>query len=82
MPLYEYDCPKCGRFEVLQRMSARPLAKHECGNKVKKIMSAGVFAFKGSGFYQTDYKKVVAPACQKPRSAACGGCPSNGTAAA
>ena len=80
MPLYEYDCPKCGRFEVLQGMSARPLATHDCGNKVKKLMSAGFFAFKGSGFYETDYKRAPVRACKKPKSEACGGCPSNGKA--
>jgi putative FmdB family regulatory protein len=82
MPLYEYDCPKCGRFEVLQKMSEKPLATHECGNKVKKVMSAGAFAFKGSGFYITDYKKSAAPACEKPKSDACGSCPAKDKAAA
>jgi putative FmdB family regulatory protein len=82
MPLYEYDCPKCGRFEVLQKMSDRPLARHECGNEVKKVMSAGAFSFKGSGFYVTDYKKDRAPACDKPKSEACGSCPSKDKAAA
>jgi putative FmdB family regulatory protein len=82
MPLYEYDCPKCGRFEVLQKMSEKPLATHECGSKVKKVMSAGAFAFKGSGFYITDYKKSPAPACDKPKSEACGSCPSKDKAAA
>jgi putative FmdB family regulatory protein len=85
MPLYEYDCPTCGRFEVLQKMSDRPLAKHDCGEKVKKVMSASAFSFKGSGFYITDYKngkKDAAPACDKPKSAACGSCPSNDKAAA
>jgi len=82
MPLYEYDCPRCGRFEVLQKMSEKPLATHECGNKVKKVMSAGAFAFKGSGFYSTDYKKSAAPACDKPKGEACGSCPSRDKAAA
>jgi putative FmdB family regulatory protein len=86
MPLYEYDCPKCGRFEVLQKMSDKPLAKHDCGHKVKKVMSASAFSFKGSGFYVTDYKnKAAAPACDKPKSAkgeACKSCPSNDKAAA
>jgi putative FmdB family regulatory protein len=78
MPLYEYDCPKCGRFEVLQRMSDAPLEKHECGKKVKKVLSAGSFAFKGSGFYATDYKKTSqAPSCAKPKGEACSGCPGN-----
>ncbi len=85
MPLYEYDCPKCGRFEVLQKMSDRPLAKHDCGNRVTKVMSASAFAFKGSGFYATDYKKSSAspaPSCEKPKSESCSTCPSNGKAAA
>jgi putative FmdB family regulatory protein len=57
MPIYEYECPKCGRFDVIQKMSATPLETHEaCGSKVTKLMSASAFAFKGSGFYITDYK--------------------------
>jgi putative FmdB family regulatory protein len=56
MPIYEYECPKCGRFDVLQKMSAPPLEVHEvCGSKVTKLISASSFAFKGSGFYITDY---------------------------
>jgi putative FmdB family regulatory protein len=56
MPIYEYECPKCGRFDALQKMSDRPLKTHEvCGSKVQKVMSASAFAFKGSGFYITDY---------------------------
>jgi putative FmdB family regulatory protein len=76
MPLYEYDCPECGRFEILQKMSDAPLARHACGKRVRKVMSASAFSFRGSGFYQTDYKKS-APACEKPKSEACGGCPGN-----
>jgi putative FmdB family regulatory protein len=57
MPIYEYDCPKCGRFDVLQKMSAPALKRHDaCGSKISKVMSASAFAFKGSGFYITDYK--------------------------
>ena len=56
MPIYEYECPKCGRFDVLQKMSAPALKTHDvCGSKVRKVMSASAFAFKGSGFYITDY---------------------------
>ncbi len=56
MPIYEYECPKCGRFDVIQKMSAPRLETHEeCGSKVTKLMSASAFAFKGSGFYSTDY---------------------------
>lgn len=56
MPIYEYDCPKCGRFDVIQKMSAPALATHDvCGSSVTKLISASAFAFKGSGFYITDY---------------------------
>ena len=56
MPIYEYDCPKCGRFDALQKMSDPALKTHDdCGSKVRKVMSASAFAFKGSGFYITDY---------------------------
>jgi putative FmdB family regulatory protein len=56
MPIYEYECPKCGRFDVLQKMSAPALKTHDaCGSKVKKVMSASAFALKGSGFYINDY---------------------------
>jgi putative FmdB family regulatory protein len=84
MPLYEYDCPKCGRFEVLQRMSDPPLVKHECGNTVQKVMSASAFSFKGSGFYITDYKNASQTKACAPdkKSAACASCPSNDKAAA
>ena len=67
MPIYEYECPKCGRFDALQKMSAPALRTHEvCGSKVRKLMSASAFAFKGSGFYITDYKgKSSAPTAGK-----------------
>jgi putative FmdB family regulatory protein len=85
MPIYEYDCPKCGRFDILQRMSDRPLRTHDvCGSKVHKVMSASAFTFKGSGFYATDYKKDAkgAASCEKPKTEACSTCPaSDGKAA-
>jgi putative FmdB family regulatory protein len=56
MPIYEYECPKCGRFDVIQKMSSPALETHDvCGSKVQKLISASAFAFKGSGFYITDY---------------------------
>jgi putative FmdB family regulatory protein len=77
MPIYEYDCPKCGRFDVIQKMSSAPLKVHDaCGSKVKKAVSAGSFAFKGSGFHQTDYKKAAGCEKASPSSPACASCPS------
>jgi putative FmdB family regulatory protein len=56
MPIYEYECPRCGRFDVIQKMSAPVLETHDvCGSRIQKLMSASAFSFKGSGFYITDY---------------------------
>jgi putative FmdB family regulatory protein len=57
MPLYEYQCSKCGKvFEVRQKFSDDPVTVHEdCGGEVVKLMSAPAFSFKGSGWYVTDY---------------------------
>ncbi|MBI3450687.1 MAG: zinc ribbon domain-containing protein [Acidobacteria bacterium] len=57
MPLYEYECLKCHhRFELIRKFSDPPLTKCiKCGGKVEKLMSAPAIAFKGSGWYVTDY---------------------------
>ncbi|NHZ73642.1 MAG: zinc ribbon domain-containing protein [Nitrospirae bacterium] len=64
MPLYEYECESCGgRTEVLQRIGAPPIGTCEvCGGKMKRLLSAPAFQFKGTGWYVTDYaKKSSAP---------------------
>jgi putative FmdB family regulatory protein len=57
MPLYEYQCTKCGeRTEILQGVSGPPHTHcPKCGGEVKKLFSAPAIQFKGSGFYKTDY---------------------------
>ena len=65
MPLYEYQCKKCGhRFEKIQKFSDRPVKKcPQCGGPVEQTISAPAVQFKGSGWYVTDYaKKSTAPA--------------------
>jgi putative FmdB family regulatory protein len=60
MPTYEYECKNCGNaFEVFQGMNDKPIKTcPACKGKVQKIISAGVgVIFKGSGFYETDYKR-------------------------
>ena len=59
MPLYEYECEKCGDvFEAIQKFSDAPLATHEkCGGSVHRKISAPALQFKGSGWYITDYAK-------------------------
>lgn len=57
MPIYEYQCQKCGhRLEAMQRFSDAPLTEcPECEGALKKLISAPAFQFKGSGWYVTDY---------------------------
>jgi putative FmdB family regulatory protein len=59
MPLYEYECKKCGhRFERIQRFSDAMVKKcPQCGGKVEQLISAPAVQFKGSGWYVTDYAK-------------------------
>jgi len=59
MPLYEYQCEKCGDiFEVMQKFSDEPVKAHEkCGGHVRRLLSAPALQFKGSGWYITDYAK-------------------------
>jgi putative FmdB family regulatory protein len=65
MPTYEYACLKCGlEFEVFQSMKDAPLKTCSCGKKGKvrrKIGGGAGLIFKGTGFYQTDYKNTGAP---------------------
>lgn len=58
MPLYEYECKKCGVFEVRQSINDKPIAECPvCKKSVERILSTtGTPQFKGNGFYQTDYK--------------------------
>ena len=59
MPLYEYQCTKCGhRFEKIQKFSDKPVKKcPECGGRVEQLVHAPAVQFKGSGWYVTDYAK-------------------------
>lgn len=58
MPTYEYQCKKCGHFEIWQSIKDDALAAcPTCGSKVERLISANVgFVLKGAGFYQNDYK--------------------------
>ena len=59
MPTYEYKCTQCNyAFEIFQPMSAEPLKEcPKCKGPVKRLIGTGAGTiFKGSGFYQTDYK--------------------------
>jgi len=60
VPLYEYECSKCGRFEKIQKFSDKPLKVcPTCGGrKVERLLSAPAIQFKGSGWYITDYARA------------------------
>ena len=58
MPIYEYDCQKCGTFETTQKITEKPLSKcPTCKGKVKKLISNTSFQLKGTGWYVTDYAR-------------------------
>lgn len=58
MPLYEYECPSCGTFEVIQKFSDAALTQcPTCQSAVEKLISASAFHLKGAGWYITDYAR-------------------------
>ena len=69
MPIYEYECTKCGKIEEAQQhFSDKPLTKcQRCAGKLQKLISQSSFHLKGTGWYVTDYadKSSSAP---KPSS--------------
>ncbi|QDU08014.1 FmdB family zinc ribbon protein [Gimesia aquarii] len=77
MPTYDYECSQCEhKWEEFQSITAKPLRKcPACGKlRAKRVIGAGAgIIFKGSGFYQTDYRsssyKKAAEADSKAQSA-------------
>ena len=61
MPTYEYKCANCGyHFEEFQSIVAEPIRIcPRCGEStVERMINGGIgLIFKGTGFYETDYKK-------------------------
>lgn len=72
MPIYEYECTVCGRFEAIQKpgetsLSACPHGRTDCpigrdASSVKRLISPSAFHLKGSGWYKTDYSSGGASA--------------------
>jgi len=60
MPTYDYVCDACQhKFELFQGIKENPKKKcPECGkSKLRRLFGTGAaIVFKGSGFYQTDYR--------------------------
>jgi len=63
MPIYEYECDKCGvTFEAIQAISAKPIktckglgCNDKDNGKVHRLVSASGFILKGSGWYTSEY---------------------------
>jgi putative FmdB family regulatory protein len=80
MPIYEYECEKCGLvFEARQKFSDAPLTTcTSCAGSVKKLISKTGFSLKGSGWYQQGYSPSAPTACSaggEGKGAGCAGCP-------
>ena len=74
MPTYDYECSSCGKaFERFQPITAKLIRVcPACGNRtLKRLIGTGAgIIFKGSGFYQTDYRsKSYEKAAQKDKPA-------------
>ena len=63
MPIYEYECTKCGRIEeIFQKFSDKPQVKcKHCSGKLHKLISHSSFHLKGTGWYVTDYANKSRP---------------------
>ncbi len=71
MPIYEYQCTKCGEvFEAFQKITDEPLTQCKfCKSKVEKLISHSSFQLKGSGWYLTDYaRRSSSSALDKPKT--------------
>jgi putative FmdB family regulatory protein len=79
MPTYEYECNACSHaFEALQTMTEPKLTKcPQCGKeKLSRLIGSGSgVIFKGTGFYETDYKKKEAPKVENKPASSCASCP-------
>lgn len=62
MPLYEYQCTKCGEIEeAIQKFSDPPLTTcRHCSGKLNKLISQSSFHLKGTGWYASGYSKPPA----------------------
>lgn len=65
MPIYEYECPTHGRYEVQQRITADALTTctvEACGEPIRKLISSTSFSLKGGGWFADGYSSVPKPA--------------------
>jgi putative FmdB family regulatory protein len=63
VPIYTYECQNCGSsLERRQSFHDEPLTMHDdCGGSLRRVIYPAGIVFKGSGFYNTDYKNGTGP---------------------
>lgn len=74
MPTYEYECTQCEyKFEQFQNIKDKPLKKcPRCSGMLKRLVGSGAgVIFRGSGFYQTDYRSHSYKQSEKKEKSAC-----------
>lgn len=72
VPTYSYECVKCNHlFDVFHTMSAKPRVKcKHCRSRCRKLLGSGSgIIFKGSGFYETDFKDKKGTSSAKEKKA-------------
>ena len=83
MPTYEYVCDACEHgFDEFQSITEKPLKKcPRCGKpKLRRLFGTGAAVlFKGSGFYETDYRSESYKSAAKAEQEAAGKSSANGT---
>jgi putative FmdB family regulatory protein len=69
MPIYEYECSRCGHVEeAIQKFSDKPLKKcRHCSGKLHRLISQSSFHLKGTGWYVTDYSNRTSSASAAQR---------------
>ncbi|HOW35758.1 MAG TPA: zinc ribbon domain-containing protein [Candidatus Omnitrophota bacterium] len=91
MPTYQYECSACGhQLEAFQSMTEKKLKKcPKCGkNSLDRLIGSGTgIIFKGSGFYETDYKRKEQAQTDSSKASShsgscCSSCPHNPKASA
>lgn len=82
MPIYEYNCDNCGKFEFLHGPGEGALTRcPKCGSPVRRLFSSrmGVI-FHGSGYYVTDHRSEEYRKAARAESAGESSCPSDSCA--
>ena len=66
MPTYQYRCPKCGDYDVTQRITESAFSNcATCNSPVERLISAANFVLKGGGWYTTDYGRKGTASAEK-----------------